>query len=68
VTRLRDIIGVRLACYIGGVKSMRSVPSWADATSAPGERDQERLRYAFHAAALLRERYDTTTVQSWFKA
>ncbi|CAM5303573.1 hypothetical protein LSHI6S_00698 [Leifsonia shinshuensis] len=31
-------------------------------------RDQQRLRHAYHAAALLRERYDPVTVRSWFKA
>ena len=67
VTRLRDILGVRLVGYIGGVKSARSVSSWADGQGAPGEKDQERLRHAYHAAALLRERYDAVTVQSWFK-
>ncbi|WP_426517061.1 hypothetical protein ACPPVQ_19575 [Diaminobutyricibacter sp. McL0618] len=67
VTRLRDILGVRLVAYIGGVKSARSVSSWAEGTGEPGEVDRERLRHAFHAAALLRERYDATTVQSWFK-
>lgn len=40
---------------------------WAEGSAQPGEVDQERLRQAFHAAALLRERYDTSTVQSWFK-
>ena len=67
VLQLRGILGVRLVAYIGGVKSARSVSSWADGTAAPGEIDQERLRHAFHAAALLRERYDAATVQSWFK-
>lgn len=67
VSRLRDLLGVRLIAYIGGVKAARSVSSWAEGTGTPGEVDQERLRHAFHAAALLRERYDTTTVQSWFK-
>jgi hypothetical protein len=67
VTRLRDILGVRLVGYIGGVKASRSVSSWADGQGAPGEKDQERLRHAYHAAALLRERYDAITVQSWFK-
>lgn len=67
VTRLREILGVRLVGYIGGVKSARSVTSWADGQGAPGEKDQERLRHAYHAAALLRERYDAVTVQSWFK-
>ncbi|QIZ99841.1 hypothetical protein [Leifsonia sp. PS1209] len=67
VTRLRDVLGVRLVGYIGGVKSARSVSSWADGQGSPGEKDQERLRHAYHAAALLRERYDAITVQSWFK-
>ena len=67
VTELRNMLGVRLVAYIGGVKSARSVSSWAEGTGAPGEIDRERLRHAFHAAALLREQYDATTVQSWFK-
>lgn len=67
VARLREVLGVRLVAYIGGVKSTRSVSSWAEGTSTPGETDQDRLRHAFHAAALLRDRYDATTVQSWFK-
>ncbi|UAJ81758.1 hypothetical protein IT072_20630 (plasmid) [Leifsonia sp. ZF2019] len=67
VGRLREILGVRLVGYIGGVKSARSVSVWVDGQGAPGEKDQERLRHAFHAAALLRERYDAVTVQSWFK-
>ncbi|MHA6694658.1 hypothetical protein [Homoserinimonas sp. A520] len=67
VSRLREILGVRLVAYIGGVKSARSVSTWAEGTGAPGEVDRERLRHAFHAAALLREQYDATTVQSWFK-
>lgn len=40
---------------------------WAEGSGRPGEVDQERLRQAYHAAFLLRERYDTTTIQSWFK-
>lgn len=61
------MLGVRLVAYIGGVKSARSVSTWAEGTGAPGEVDRERLRHAFHAAALLREQHDATTVQSWFK-
>jgi hypothetical protein len=67
VSGLREILGVRLVAYIGGVKSARSVSTWADGSGEPGERDRERLRHAFHAAAVLRERYDVVTVQSWFK-
>lgn len=67
VAQLREMLGVRLVAYIGGVKSARSVSGWAEGIVTPGEVDQERLRHAFHAAALLRDRYDATTVQSWFK-
>ncbi|NGN83487.1 hypothetical protein G6N77_08450 [Arthrobacter silviterrae] len=67
VSQLREILGVRLVAYIGGVKSARSVSSWAEGTGSPGEVDQERLRHAFHVAGLLREKYDAATVQSWFK-
>ena len=67
VSGLRDMLGVRLVAYVGGVKSARSVSTWAEGKGTPGEVDRERLRHAFHAAALLRERYDAATVQSWFK-
>ncbi|MGM7667740.1 hypothetical protein [Microbacterium sp. A93] len=67
VSKLREMLGVRLVAYIGGVKSARSVSAWADGAGQPSEVDRERLRHAFHAGALLRERYDTVTVQSWFK-
>jgi hypothetical protein len=67
VSSLRELLGVRLVAYVGGVKSARSVTSWIDGDGAPGEKDRERLRHAYHAAALLHTRYDSTTVQSWFK-
>ncbi len=67
VSRMRDILGVRLVAYIGGVKAARQVTLWADGAGKPGEDDQQRLRHAFQAAALLRERYDPITIQSWFK-
>lgn len=41
--------------------------AWADALGEPWEADRDRLRHPYHAAALLRERYDATNVQSWFK-
>lgn len=66
-SRLREILGVRLVAYIGGVKSTRVVSGWVAGTSRPGETERDRLQHAFHAAALLRERYDQATVQSWFK-
>ena len=67
VDELREIIGARLVAYIGGVMSTMPVSAWARGTEAPDEAERERLRHAFHVAALLRERYDAITVQSWFK-
>ncbi|MGW6174352.1 hypothetical protein ACWF5H_12730 [Arthrobacter sp. NPDC055138] len=64
VSGLREM---RLVAYIGGAKSARPVSAWAEGKETPGEIERERLRHAFHAAALLRERYDAATVQSWFK-
>ena len=67
VSGLRDIVGVRLVAYIGGVKSTRAVSEWVQGSARPGEVERDRLQHAFHSAALLRERYDAMTVQSWFK-
>jgi hypothetical protein len=67
VSRLRETLGVRLVAYIGGVKTTRAVSEWVGGGVQPGEIERDRLQQAFHAAALLRERYDATTVQSWFK-
>ncbi|TWP33188.1 hypothetical protein [Leekyejoonella antrihumi] len=67
VTKLREILGVRLVAYIGNVKSTQPVATWASGQRSPGEVDADRLRLAFQIAGLLRERYSATTVQSWFK-
>lgn len=65
VDRLRDLVGVRLVAYVGNVKNTRPVADWAAGRRSPGAEDEERLRLAFQAARLMRERYDTTTIQSW---
>lgn len=67
VTKLRDIVGVRLVAYVGNVKSTRPVTEWAVGTRSPGEVDRDRLFVAYQIAALLRERNEAITVQSWFK-
>ncbi|MFC6355634.1 hypothetical protein [Luethyella okanaganae] len=67
VTKLRDIVGVRLVAYIGNVKSTKPVAEWAVGTRKPGEDDRDRLLVAYQIAALLRERNEAVTVQSWFK-
>lgn len=65
VERLRDLIGVRLVAYVGNVKNTRPVSDWATGHRSPGADDEARLRLTFQAARLMRERYDTTTIQSW---
>jgi len=65
VGRLRDLVGVRLVAYMANVKQTRPVADWAEGRRSPGADDAQRLRLAFQAARLLRERYDTTTIQSW---
>jgi hypothetical protein len=67
VTKLRDIVGVRLVAYIGNVKSTKPVAEWAAGSRAPGATDRDRLFVAYQIAALLRERNEAVTVQSWFK-
>jgi hypothetical protein len=67
VSRLRDIIGVRVVAFIGNVKSTRPVAEWATGHRSPGELDLDRLRLAFHLAGLLREQFSPDTVQAWFK-
>lgn len=65
VEHLRDLVGVRLVAYVGNVKNTRPVNEWATGQRSPGAEDMERLRLAFQAARLMRERYDTATIQSW---
>lgn len=65
VERLRDLLGVRLVAYVGNVKNTRPVSDWASGQRSPGAEDVARLRLAFQAARLLRERYDAATIQSW---
>lgn len=65
VERLRDLLGVRLVAYVGNVKNTRPVSDWASGQRSPGAEDAARLRLAFQAARLLRERYDVATIQSW---
>lgn len=66
VDRLRDMVGLKLVAYVGNVKNTRPVAAWAAGNSSPGSMDEARLRLAFQAARLLRDRYGIETIQSWF--
>jgi len=65
---LRGNLGDRLVVYLAGWAKPSTITCWVDGESAPAEPVQARLRQAFDIAALLRERYDSATVERWFSA
>ena len=67
VGRLRDILGARLVAYMGSVKETRAVRQWAEGDRTPSAEVVLRLRTAYHAAALLREKDSAPVVQAWFQ-
>lgn len=67
VSQLRDLLGARLVAYLGSVKETRAVRQWADGEREPAAEVVTRLRTAYHAAALLREKDSAAVVQAWFQ-
>lgn len=67
VTRLRDILGATLVAYLGEVKETRAVAQWAAGARTPSTATVTRLRTAYHAAAMLREKDSAGVVQAWFQ-
>jgi hypothetical protein len=65
--RLREILGAKLVAYLGSVKETRAVRQWADGEREPAAEVVTRLRIAYHAAALLREKDSAAVVQAWFQ-
>ena len=67
VKELRDLLGAKLVAYIGAVKETRAVRQWADGEREPSSVVTNRLRAAYHVAALLAERDSPAVVQAWFQ-
>jgi hypothetical protein len=67
VRNLRDLLGAKLVAYIGSVKETRAVRQWADGERKPSAEVMQRLRTAYHVAALLAERDSRAVVQAWFQ-
>lgn len=67
IDKLRDIVGARLVAYLGSVKETRAVRQWAEGQRTPAAEVVLRLRIAYHAAALLREKDSASVVQAWFQ-
>ena len=64
---LRDLLGARLAAYIGCVAETRAVRAWADGARAPGNEVQQRFRIALQVALLLNESDGREVTQAWFQ-
>lgn len=67
VSRLRDLLGARVVAYLGQVKETRAVTQWAAGDRVPSEAVTTRLRTAYQAAALLREKDSAGVVRAWFQ-
>ena len=63
---LREILGAKLVAYLGSVKETRAVRQWADGERKPSAEVVQRLREAYHVAALLHQRDAAPVVQAWF--
>jgi len=64
---LRELLGARLAAYIGGVSESRAVREWAEGTRSPGNEIQQRFRVALQLALLLNESDGREVTQAWFQ-
>ena len=64
---MRELLGARLAAYIGGVAETRAVREWADGTRTPGNEVQQRVRVALQVALLLNEVDGREITQAWFQ-
>ena len=65
VEKLVEIVGRKLAAYIGGVKDARAVDRWIAGGEIYGGAEP-RLRLAFQVARTLAEHDSPGVVQAWF--
>jgi len=64
---LRELLGARLAAYIGGVTETRAVREWAEGARTPGNEIQQRFRVALQLALLLNDSDGREVTQAWFQ-
>jgi hypothetical protein len=64
---LRELLGARLAAYLGGVSETRAVRQWAEGERAPGEQTQQRLRVGLQVALMLNQSDGPEVTQAWFQ-
>lgn len=65
VTRVVDLIGDRLTCYIAGVRDARTIASWQAKGDVPHV-SARRLQIALQTALLLRTQYQPDQIGPWF--
>src|SRR5215210_3699718 len=64
---LRELLGARLAAYIGGVTETRAVREWAEGARTPGNEIQQRFRVTLQLALLLNDSDGREVTQAWFQ-
>lgn len=64
---LRELLGARLAAYIGGVSETRAIREWAEGKREPGDVVQHRFRIALQVALMLDESDGREVTQAWFQ-
>jgi len=66
VANLIEILGAAAVAALGGVDRASIVASWAHGQEIPGADAESRLRLAYAAAEILRERLPDNVVRNWF--
>jgi hypothetical protein len=64
---VRQVLGARLAAYVGGVKETRAVHEWAEEDRRPSEITQRRLRLALQVATMIATADGAEVAQAWFQ-
>ena len=64
---LRELLGVRLVAYLGGVRETRAVHQWADENRQPSADVQQRLRLALQVVLPITEADGKEIAQAWFQ-
>jgi hypothetical protein len=65
VSRVVDLVGERLTCYIAGVGDVGTIVSWQTNGDIP-HASARRLQIALQTALLLRTQYQPDQIASWF--
>jgi len=65
VRSLVSIVGRKQTAYIASIKDARAVDRWME-NAAPQKDVEQRIRLAYHVAAMLRSADSEGVVQAWF--